>query len=392
MNTLHFPRAKLASDYADELLGKRALSDAPNGLFLTGVRRTGKSAFLRFDLIPALTTHGVLALYVDLLTNKKLQPMEVVRQALQQAVVDNLSAIEKFAKNAGLEKIGLPGVFGVDLRNIGNIEALSLYQVFELLARARGGKPIALIIDEAQQALTSDEDDTLMWALKSARDQMKTPSGANLLLVMSGSHTDKLTLLLGTPRAPFWGSQVRALPLLGDDFVEAQAAALRQAQPTLATVRTSELVRAFEQFGRRPQFFLAAAGEAAASSHDAQAFEAALVARSQRQTAADYQRYSDAFLALPALEQAVLERIITEGRQFRAFDAKALAFYAQRTGKAKVTAAAVQRAVEALRANEEDLVWKSLRGDYAIYDQGLITWHACLVAQRAWPPTVAPSG
>ena len=150
MNTPHFSRSALASDYADELLGKRAFSDAPNGLFLTGVRRTGKSAFLRFDLIPALTARGVLALYVDLLTNKKLHPMEVVRQALQQAVVDNLPAIERFAKNAGLDKIGLPGVFGVDLRNIGNIEALSLYQVFELLARARDGKPIALIIDEVR--------------------------------------------------------------------------------------------------------------------------------------------------------------------------------------------------------------------------------------------------
>ena len=82
----------------------------------------------------------------------------------------------------------------------------------------------------------------------------------------------------------------------------------------------------------------------------------------------------------------MLERLITEGKQFRAFDAQALAFYAERTGKPKVAVAAVQRAIDAMRERSEDLVWKSLRGDYAIYDQGLIAWHAYLVNQRAWPP------
>ena len=216
---------------------------------------------------------------------------------------------------------------------------------------------------------------------------MKTPTGANLLLVLSGSHTDKLTLLLSTPRAPFWGSQVRVLPLLDNDFVDATATDLRTQRPTLAAVRNSELVRAFELIGRRPSLFDEAIRIALGDSHDAQSFEVALIKVAQQQTAADHRRYSDTFHALSPLEQAVLERLITEGKLFRAFDAQALAFYAERTGKPKVAVAAVQRAIDAMRERSEDLVWKSLRGDYAIYDQGLIAWHAYLVNQRAWPPS-----
>ncbi len=49
------------------------------------------------------------------------------------------------------------------------------------------GKPICLIIDEAQHALTSETGLNTMAALKSARDQMNKPGAPTLLLVMSGS-------------------------------------------------------------------------------------------------------------------------------------------------------------------------------------------------------------
>ena len=395
MNDTHFPRPALAAVFADELMGKTPLSDAPNGLFIAGERRTGKTDFMRLDLKPMLERRGLLVLYADLRDNIKanLPPLEVVQQVLHQAVQDHLGAVAKMAKSMGLDKIGVPGVFGIDLRSIGKTDGLSLYQVFDVLQKATK-KQIVFIIDEAQHALTSDDGDTLMWALKSARDQMKTSTGGNLMLVMSGSHTDKLTLLLSSARAPFWGSQVRAMPKLGDDFVDNYAALVKANRPELSTLRNSEIVKAFEHFGRRPQFFITAVGHAAAQSHDAAGFEQALLAESQKQAQADRARFSDMFAALPALEQAVLERLIVQGKAFRAFDANALAFYNERLttvdikgkGKSKVTATQVQRAIDALRENEEELVWKSTRGEYSVYDQSLIAWHAYLVAERAWPP------
>jgi hypothetical protein len=396
MNTKHFPRPALAAAFADELMGKTPLSDAPNGLFIAGERRTGKSQFMRLDLKPMLEQRGLLVLYVDLKANVKLPSLEAMQQALHQAVQENLGAVAKFAKSTGLDKIGVPGAFGIDLRSIGKTDGLSLYQVLDVLHKATK-KQIVLIVDEAQHALTSDGGEALMWALKSARDQMKTTIGSDLMLVMSGSHTDKLTLLLNSPKTPFWGSQVRGMPKLDDDFVLEYAAQISTSRPEFSTVRSSEMVKAFEHFGRRPQFFVNAVGRAAASSHDASGFEQMLVAESQMQTQADRQRFTDMFLALSKLEQAVLERLIVQGKAFRAFDANALAFYSERLSgvaihaktkvKAIVSATQVQRAIDALRENEEELVWQSTRGEYSIYDQGLIAWHTYLVAQREWPPT-----
>lgn len=405
MNKDHYTRTALAAEFADELMGKTPLSDAPNGLFIAGERRTGKTDFMRLDLKPMLEKLGLLVLYADLRdkATAHLPPLEVVLQVLHKAVQDNLGVVAKTAKSMGLDKIGVPGVFGIDLRSIGKTDGLSLYQVFDVLHQATK-KKIVFIIDEAQHALTSEDGDTLMWALKSARDQMKTQTGANLMLVMSGSHTDKLTLLLSSPRAPFWGSQVRAMPKLGDDFVAAYAAQVRAIRPELGTVRGSEMVKAFEHFGRRPQFFITAVGHAAAASNDAAGFEHNLIAESQRQALADRARFTDMFVVLTALEQAVLERLIVQGRAFKAFDAAALAFYSERMtqsqtsglnkgankgaskGANKVTAVQVQRAIDALRANEEELVWKSSRGEYSVYDQGLLAWHSYLTAERAWPP------
>jgi hypothetical protein len=391
MNIAHFPRPFLAASIAKELMGKTPLSDAHNGLFIAGERRTGKTQFIRLDLKPLLEDLGLLVLYVDLKTNVKLPAVEAVQQVLYQTVQDNLSLVSKMAKSLGLEKIGVPGVLGIDLRSLGKTDGLSLYQVFNLLNKATK-KKIVFIVDEAQHALTSEDGEALMWSLKSARDQMKTEQGSDLMLVMSGSHTDKLTLLLNSPKAPFWGSQVRAMPKLDDEFVRAYAAQIAVNRPEFNTVRGSEMVKAFEHFGRRPQFFVSAVARAAALSQDALQFEQMLVKESQTQAQVDRQRFTDMFIALSPLEKAVLERLIVQGKEFKAFDASALAFYAERIKEPKsknlpkVTATQVQRAIDSLRDNDEELVWKSSRGEYAIYDQGLIVWHAYLVSERAWPP------
>ena len=42
--------------------------------------------------------------------------------------------------------------------------------------------------------------------------------------------------------------------------------------------------------------------------------------------------------------------------------------------------------LEALRDNDPPLVWKSLRGDYSVYDQALSGWYAYLVSANNWPP------
>jgi len=388
----HHPRPHLARDYADALLGKTAFSTATDGLFVAGERRTGKSMFLRHDLVPELERRGVLALYVDLMENTDKTPTDALAQVLAQEVQKCLGVVAKAAKATGLDKISVPGVMTIDLKTIGKTDGLSLAQVLELIHK-QTNKPIALLVDEAQHALTSEGGEALMWALKSARDQMKTPTGNNLMLLMSGSHADKLSLLLNSHSAPFWGSAVRQLPTLGDDFVDAVMADLRHAYPPLATVRGSVARDAFAHAGRRPPFFEQAIEEAvqtwlAQGGADASQFEAALLDTTRHSAERDRQGYTDIYLALAPLEQAVLARLIEQGRAFRPFDAPALAHYSQQLGET-VGAAAVQKALDALRANNTQLVWKSQRGQYSVYDQGVLAWHAYLVAAALWPPQAA---
>lgn len=380
----HFPRPTLASAIADELTGKVVLSDAQNGLFLAGPRRTGKSQFLQTDLKPELERRGMLVLYVDLWAAAATSPMTQIATVLAQAVEDNVSTVVKIAKRAGVDKIGVPGALAIDLAKIGKTDGMTLHQTLDVLRKATK-KVIVLIVDEAQHALTSEDGDTAMRALKSARDQLKDGGEARFLLVMSGSHRDKLMRLLNSASAPFWGSLVRTLPPLGNDFAAYWTRFVREQKPELGAVRQSVMEEAFEQVGHQPQFFRDAIGTALNASSDGTGFEAALLGSARQRRAAEREELTGTFLRLAPLQQAVLQRLLEQGESYRAFDAKALAFYGKQTN-AKVSVAQVQRAHDALRDKDPPLVWKSLRGDYSVYDQALTGWHAYLVGEKNWPP------
>jgi predicted AAA+ superfamily ATPase len=65
-----YHRRQMAEDLAERLIHPSML-DRPlrSGLFLSGMRRTGKSTFLKEDLIPVLERHGAIVIYVDLWGN-----------------------------------------------------------------------------------------------------------------------------------------------------------------------------------------------------------------------------------------------------------------------------------------------------------------------------------
>ncbi len=125
---------------------------------------------------------------------------------------------------------------------------------------------------------------------------------------------------------------------------------------------------------------------AKAESHDGASLEAAILRQGKAQNEADRARFTAGFLSLTPTEQAVMSRLITTNKNFRAFDADALKYYAQFLGKEKVNIPAVQRALDGLRNRDDEWVWKSLRGDYSVYDQAIFEWHAHLEAAREWPP------
>jgi hypothetical protein len=209
------------------------------------------------------------------------------------------------------------------------------------------------------------------------------------MLVMSGSDQDKLTRLVTTNGAPFYGSQVQRMPPLGADFIAHLVALIEAQRPELAPVDLVRLQLAFEAFGHRPQFFMDALGRALSPFADLAPhggrFEAAVHgAAAQRQRDDDAQLESD-YLALRPLEQAVLWRLLEQGARFRPYDAQALRFYRDTTGL-PASVAQTQKALDSLRQRNPAMVWKSARSEYAVHDAAMHRWYAQQAGAGHWPP------
>lgn len=379
-----FPRTALAQELVAALQGKPMLGDAHNGLFLAAPRRTGKSTFLQGDLRPALEAAGVAVVYVDLWADARRDPGALIAEAIARALQARLGLVARTARKAGLDKVKLGGL-EVDTSKIGKVDGLTLTEALRLL-HEHVSQPVALIIDEAQHALTSEAGEAAMTALKSARDQLNRPGVVNLMLVMSGSDRDKLLRLVNTAGAPFYGSQVQRMPALGADFIAHVAALIEAQRPELKPVDQKALQQAFALFGERPQFFMAALGQVLSPLAGLTGrFEPALLVAAQQQQAQDESQMESDYLGLKPAEQAVLWRMLEQGVRFRPYDAEALRFYRDKVGH-PVSVAQAQRALESLRQRMPALAWKSVRGEYALEDVAMHRWYEARVAAGQWPP------
>lgn len=381
---LAFPRTALALELVTALQGKALFGDAHNGLFLAAPRRTGKSTFLQGDLQPTLEAAGVVVVYVDLWSDARRDPGALIAEAIARALELQLGLVARTARKAGLDKVKVGGL-EVDTSKIGKIDGLTLTDALRLL-HERADKPVALIIDEAQHSLTSEAGEAAMTALKSARDQLNQPGKVNLMLVMSGSDRDKLLRLVNTAGAAFYGSQIQRMPPLGQDFIAHVAMLIEAQRPELKPVDQALLQQAFERFGFRPQFFMAALGQVLSPlSALTGRFEIALLQAAQQQQEQDKAQMESDYLDLKPTEQAVLWRMLEQGPRYRPYDAEALRFYRDKTGH-PVSAAQAQRALEALRQRMPALVWKSARGEYAVQDVTMHQWFEKRHQAGQWPP------
>jgi len=387
---ISYPRSALAEELVTALQGRAGFSDAHNGLFLAAPRRTGKSTFLQGDLRPALERAGVVVVYVDLWADTARDPGALIAAAIGHALQPHLGMVAKAAKKAGLEKISLAGWLQVDTSKIGKLDGLTLVDALKALHET-AGKPVALIIDEAQHALTSEAGENTMSALKSARDQMNRPGEVNLMLVMSGSDRDKLLRLVNSNAASFYGSQIQRMPPLGPDFIQFIAGLIEEQRPELPPVDVAALQAAFEGFGNRPQFFMEALGQVLSPLSGIEGrFEPALLESARQRQRDDEAMMESEFLGLKSLEQAVLWRMLEQGARFRPYDAETLKFYRAQTG-GSVSAQRAQAALESLRQRTPPLVWKSARGEYAVEDAAMHRWFEDRKSAGDWPPR-SPQG
>lgn len=381
-----YPRTALAQQLVQALQGRLLLGDAHNGLFLAAPRRTGKSTFLQGDLRPALQAVGVEVVYVDLWADTRRDPGTLIAEAIARALQAHLGVVARATQKAGLKSVKLAGVLDIDTSRIGQVDGLTLVDALRSLQQA-ATRPVALIIDEAQHALTSEAGEAAMTALKSARDQLNQPGQVNLMLVMSGSDRDKLLRLVVNAGAPFYGSQIQSLPPLDTDFIAHIAQLVEAQRPDLHPVDRAALQVAFAAFGFRPQFFMAAMGAVLSPLAGLSGrFEPALQQAAQDQQTQDEAQMASDYLELKPTEQAVLWRMLDQGPRFRPYDAEALRFYRDQLGR-PVSVPQAQKALESLRQRTPALVWKSARGEYAVEDAAMHRWFQSRVAAGQWPPS-----
>lgn len=386
----YFPRSDLARRLSDELEGKALLSDARNGLFLAAPRRTGKSTFLQEDLKPELERRGITVVYVDFWGDVRRDPGDLLAGALARAFEAHRGVVPRLAAKSGISRLSVKGL-EFDIGRIGQPRGISIPDALRELQQVVKG-PIALILDEAQQSLSTEAGLAAMKALKSARDQMNSPEVVQLTLVLSGSDRDKLMRLVASRSAPFYGSRITPMPLLGVDFVQHLAKLIECDYPHLAPLDSQRLHKAFRRFGHRPQIFMEALKDATSPFSGEKhrgAIEQRVVAQANEYESARQREMESEYLGLKPLEQAVLWRMLEQADRFAPYEVSARSFYARAIGRKEVSAQRVQKALEGLRNREPPLVWRAANGTYAVEETGMREWYQLCIERQQWPPGTA---
>ena len=251
-----FHRTAYAEALAGQLLNPQPLfQNVRSGVFLSGIRRVGKTTFLRQDLIPALEQRGAIVIYVDLWADRTKSPATLVHAAvrgtLQQLVTPGSSLLGRF-KGLNLGAAGFS--LGFQLDSVGSPEGTPLAQAFEQLV-ATAGTDVVLIIDEVQQTLGSEDGYGLLHALKAARDAVNSRPGTpgHFLFLGTGSHKSLVTDMATRRSQPFTGALSAAYDLLGEDFVQWQLARIAATSPAATLPSQAAAWQGFQAVGHRPE-------------------------------------------------------------------------------------------------------------------------------------------
>jgi hypothetical protein len=368
-----FHRPELANDLADLILSDAPLSPTRSGLFLAAPRRTGKSTFLREDLMPALENRGAAVLYVDLWADKALEPGQAIVSLVRSSLAHEDGAMLKVFRKAGLEKVNVGGL-GFDVAKVGLGTGVTLSAALATLSD-RLKAPIVLMIDEAQHAATTEGGNNALFALKAARDELNSSAHFGLRIVATGSSRPKLALLRASKDQAFFKAMMRNFPALDVGYVQWFVDNTRLPHP-LDVARTE---RSFERAAWRPEVLVQALGDLAdengvlpPADRIDDAFDAAV--------AAAIEESDEAMLkvvrGLTPLQGAVLRVMAVQGEDYTPYGAASLAAYTEQLAQldpqsaVKVDVPNVQSALEALQG--KSLAWRAAHGEYALEEQGLV--------------------
>jgi hypothetical protein len=366
-----FRRPELAIDLANSLEGK-GLIDASSGLFLAAPRRTGKSTFLREELIPEASKRGWITVYVDLWADLARDPAMLIADALKVEIMRHENAFKKILKKVRLSKIKVAGA-QFELDNFGTTAQLTLSDALAILSEATH-RSIVLIVDEAQHALNSIAGINAMFAVKAARDRLnQRTQDARLYVILTGSHRDKLAHLVLKRDQPFFGGQVTSFPLLGRGFTDAYTDWINPLLAANNVFSKEDMYAAFEHIGFRPEILKSLVAEVALEYRNAHNLGELVKGESELLRKRLWAEFESEFSALTEVQKAVFTVLILAGKDFTPFGEEAMKSYRERAGhKVLFATQTIQSALDALR--EKNLIWKSARGTYAVEDASWREW------------------
>lgn len=376
-----YHRRTLAQQMTQQLLNPRVL-DLPlrSGLFLSGLRRTGKTTFLRQDLIPALesgdwgpgtTGRGAVVIYVDLWSNPHVPPAELILRAVRaklRELEDPASAIWSALKRVASAEVAAHGFrFKFDLSKLGEEGGATLAEAFtQVVDEAR--TDLVLIVDEVQDCLGREDAQALMQALKAARDaiNLRPSTPGHFLFIGTGSHRSLVQEMTIRRKEAFAGAVSLDYPVLDEGFV---SWVLEQARSQGIIVQPSPAIawQGFRDLGHRPEPFIDALrilAHTVNSGDDTDAVFRAIIF-TKRESLAD--RELSALEDLGLLAQLIFNRIAThEGEEAKGiYSNDALESYAAATGT-EVRTEEVQTTVIAMQ--EKNLIRRTGRGSYSVTD------------------------
>ncbi len=366
-----YRRSALAADMARQLTSRSVLDEGlRSGLFLSGLRRTGKTTFLVNDLIPALEDAGALVIYVDLWSDTRTSPAALVHAALRKTLGElqtPASALLHQLQRVGSAEVAALGFkFGFKLDSVGTAGGPTLAQALTAVVD-QAKTDVVLIIDEVQHAITSDDGNQMLLALKAARDAINTrpQTPGHFIFIGTGSHRALVNELTTRRNQAFAGATSVPYPVLDGDYVAHLLGRLAQegaaALPSLAVAS-----QAFKTLGNRPEEMLKALRQLqrhlpAGADPDA---HLPVIAATLRSTAADIELMK--VDQLGGLAAAIFERIAaTDGDARGVFSAEAAADYATAVGR-EVRVEDIQPVVNDLLAG--NLIMRRGHGMYGVTD------------------------
>lgn len=361
-----YHRSDYAQDMARQLLQPSALQlQVRSGVFLSGIRRIGKTTFLRQDLIPELESMGALVIYADLWSDRSKSPATLVHEAVL-AILKQLATpgTQLLRRLKGLS-VGAAGLsFGFQLDAVGKVGGTTLAQAFvELVDTTQTS--VVLIVDEVQQAVGTEDGSNLMFALKAARDAVNTRPGTpgHLLFLGTGSHKSLVADMATRRNQPFSGAVSTPYEPLGRDFVRWK----RQQLSALPDVKLPDeqcLWEGFVLMGQRPEELQNALMQLQARPEPPDlAFP--IICATLASAAADVEIAT--IESLGTLAAAIFGRITqgSEAGETGLFSADALSWYAERLDTA-VETPQVQNMVDRMIA--ANLIVRQSHGVYAAAD------------------------